>query len=194
MTSPSETASDPQAVPEDNQNMPGPSWDPAGAIPEGDPQSPAPAASGYPGITAVHSAPAEPGLAEGDDAETPFAFSRSPAAEPGSAPERPFAFSRPPAAEPGSAPAAPVARDSTSPGTRWQGIQAMFVDDPRSSVELAAGLVGDSAETLVVSVREQQYSLLSAWQGDDAGTEEMRTTLQQYRTLWNRLEAFSRET
>lgn len=70
----------------------------------------------------------------------------------------------------------------------------MFVDDPRSSVELAAGLVGDSAEALVVSVREQQYSLLSAWQGDDAGTEEMRTILQQYRTLWNRLEDFSRET
>ena len=176
MTSPGETASDPQAVPEDNQNMPGPNWDPAGAIPEGDPRSPAPAASGYPGVITVGSAAAEPGLAEGDDAERPFAFSRSPAAEPG------------------SAPAAPVARDSTSPGTRWQGIQAMFVDDPRSSLELAAGLVGDSAETLVVSVREQQHSLLSAWQGDDAGTEEMRTTLQQYRTLWNRLEAFSRET
>jgi hypothetical protein len=70
----------------------------------------------------------------------------------------------------------------------------MFVDDPRSSVELAASLVGDSAETLVVSVKEQQYSLLSGWQGDDAGTEEMRTTLQQYRAFWNRLEAFSRET
>ena len=176
MTSPSETASDPQAVPEDNQNMPEPSWDPAGAIPEGDPQSPAPAASGYPGITAVHSAAAEPGLAEGDDADTPFAFSRSPAAEP----------------EPAAA--APVARDSTSPSTRWHEIQAMFVDDPRSSVELAAGLVGDSAEALVVSVREQQYSLLSAWQGDDAGTEELRTTLRQYRAFWNRLEDFSRET
>jgi hypothetical protein len=194
MTSPGETASDPQAVPEDNQNMPGPNWDPAGAIPEGDPRSPAPAASGYPGVITVGSAAAEPGLAEGDDAERPFAFSRSPAAEPGSARERPFAFSRSPAAEPGSAPAAPVARDSTSPGTRWQGIQAMFVDDPRSSLELAADLVGDSAETLVVSVREQQHSLLSAWQGDDAGTEEMRTALQQYRTLWNRLEDFSRET
>jgi hypothetical protein len=176
MTSPSETASDHQAAPEDSQNMPGPSWDPAGAIPEGDPRSPAPAASGYPGVTAAGSAAAEPGLAEGEDAERPFAFSGSPAAEPG------------------SAPAASVARDSTSPGTRWQTIQAMFVDDPRSSVELAAGLVGDSAETLVVSVREQQHSLLSAWQGDDAGTEEMRTTLQQYRTLWNRLEDFSRET
>jgi hypothetical protein len=70
----------------------------------------------------------------------------------------------------------------------------MFVDDPRSSLELAADLVGDSAEALVVSVREQQHSLLSAWQGDDAGTEEMRTTLQQYRAFWDRLEAFSRET
>jgi hypothetical protein len=70
----------------------------------------------------------------------------------------------------------------------------MFVDDPRSSVELAAGLVGESAETLVVSVREQLHSLLSAWQDDDAGTEGMRTTLQQYRAFWNRLEDFSRET
>lgn len=194
MTSPSETASHHQAVPEDDQNMPEPDPDPAGATPAGDPQSPAPAEPGYPGVTATGSAAEEPGPAGSDDAAEPFAFSRSPAAEPGSAPERPFAFSRSPVAEPGSAPAAPVARDSTSPGTRWQGIQAMFVDDPRSSLELAAGLVGDSAETLVVSVKEQQHSLLSAWQGDDAGTEEMRTTLQQYRTLWNRLEDFSRET
>jgi hypothetical protein len=169
MTSPSETASDHQAVPEDSQNMPEPSWDPAGAIPEGDPQSAAPAASGYPGITAVDSAPAESGIAEGDDAAAPFAFSRSPAA------------------------AAPVAGDSTSPSARWQGIQAMFVDDPRSSLQLAAGLVGDSAEALVVSIQERQHSLLSAWQGDEAGTEELRTTLQQYRTFWNRLGDFSRE-
>jgi len=174
MTSPSETAMDYQAVPEDSQNMPEPSWDPAGAIPEGDPQSAAPAASGYPGTTAVDSAPAGPGLAEGDDAEMPFAFSRSPAAEP----------------EP--APAAPVARDGTSPDTRWHEIQSMFVDDPHSSVELAAGLAADSAEALVVSVKERQRSLLAAWQGD-AGTEELRTTLQQYRTFWNRLEDFSRE-
>jgi hypothetical protein len=193
MTSPSETASDHQAVPEDNQNMPEPSWDPAGAIPEGDPRSPAPAASGYPGITAVHSAPAGAGLAEADGAETPFAFSVPPAAEPRSVPETPFAFSVPPAAEPGPAPAEPAARDSTSPGTRWQEIQSMFVDDPRASLQLAAGLVGDSAEALAGSIQEHQHSLLAAWQGDDAGTEELRTTLQQYRTFWNRLEDFSRE-
>jgi hypothetical protein len=69
----------------------------------------------------------------------------------------------------------------------------MFVDDPRASVQLAAGLLDDSADALVVSLKEQQHSLLRAWQGDGAGTEELRTTVQQYRTLWNRLEEFSRE-
>jgi hypothetical protein len=51
-----------------------------------------------------------------------------------------------------------------------------------------------SVESIVMSVKEQQHSLLSAWRGDDAGTEELRTTLRQYRTFWNRLEDFSRET
>jgi hypothetical protein len=69
----------------------------------------------------------------------------------------------------------------------------MFIDDPRASTELAAGLVDASVEALVVSVRERQKSLLSGWQGDDAGTEELRTTLQQYRAFWNRLEDFPRE-
>jgi len=69
----------------------------------------------------------------------------------------------------------------------------MFVDDPRSSLELAAGLVGDSVEALVMSVKERQKSLLSAWHGDDTGTEELRTTLQQYRAFWNRLEDFPRD-
>jgi hypothetical protein len=55
MTSPSETAHAHQAGPADDQNMPELSRDPASTIPEGDPRSPAPAASGYPG--------AEPGSA-----------------------------------------------------------------------------------------------------------------------------------
>ena len=70
----------------------------------------------------------------------------------------------------------------------------MFVDDPRASVERAAGLVDDSVEALVVSVKEQQHALLSAWQGDNAGTEELRTALQGYRAFWNRVDVFSRDT
>jgi hypothetical protein len=96
-------------------------------------------------------------------------------------------------AEPEPTRAAPVAGDSAGADARWHEILTMFVDDPRSSVALAAGLVDDSAEVLVTSVRERQHALLSVWQGDDAGTEEMRIALQQYRTFWSRIEDLSRE-
>jgi hypothetical protein len=64
----------------------------------------------------------------------------------------------------------------------------MFVDDPRASVERAAGLVDDRVEALIQSVRERQRSMQSAWQADDAGTEELRVALQHYRTFWNSLD------
>jgi len=159
-----------QMVPEDGQGVPERTPDTAGAIPAADPRSPAPAASRYTDATAPASAAGELGAAGETDAERPWAV---PA----------------PRAEPGPARPSPAAKDST----RWYDIQAMFIDDPRASTELAAGLVDASVEALVVSVKERQKSLLSAWQGDDAGTEELRTTLQQYRAFWNRLEDFPRE-
>jgi hypothetical protein len=70
----------------------------------------------------------------------------------------------------------------------------MFVDDPRSAVELAAGLVDDSSQAVVAFVKEQQDSLLAGWRGEDAGTEEFRVALQRYRAFGTRLAAFSRET
>jgi hypothetical protein len=76
---------------------------------------------------------------------------------------------------------------------RWHEIQAMFVDDPRSSAEMAAGLVDDSVQALVVFVREQQDSLLAAWHGENAGTEELRTAVQHYRAFGGRLADFTRE-
>src|ERR1022692_4086487 len=85
----------------------------------------------------------------------------------------------------------PPAIDSVSPDAQWPEIQAMFVDDPLSSVELAAGLVVDSARALARSIKERQDALLAVRHGDGAGTEELRLALQQYRALWNRLEDFS---
>ena len=87
----------------------------------------------------------------------------------------------------------PAAGDRTSPSVRWHEIQAMFVDDPRTSVELAAGLVDDSTDTLVASLRERQQALQSSWQGHDTDTEGLRTALQSYRAFSNRLEEFSSE-
>ena len=96
------------------------------------------------------------------------------------------------------APAEPLPAENTEfsaarLSARWHEIQAMFVDDPRSSAEMAAGLVDDSIQMLVASVREQQDSLLAAWHGDNAGTEELRAAVQHYRAFGGRLADFTRE-
>jgi hypothetical protein len=70
----------------------------------------------------------------------------------------------------------------------WNEVQAMFVDDPRASIERAAGLVDDRVEELIQSLRERQLSMQSAWRAVDPGTEELRVALQHYRTFWNSLE------
>jgi hypothetical protein len=185
MTSPNETAAPHQMVPEDDQNMleriPGTADPiPADPIPADlmlteTPQSAIRVPVWDPGAAAAGSATEEPDAVGHADAERPPAF---PASD----------------ADPEPVPASPAVTDTTSPDTRWHEILAMFVDDPRSSVERAAGLVDDSVEALVASVREQQDSLLSGWHDQDAGTEELRTAVQHYRTFWNRLEDFSPET
>jgi hypothetical protein len=83
--------------------------------------------------------------------------------------------------------------DSTGSAGGWPDIQAMFVDDPRASVERAAGLVDDCVQALVASVTERQQALRSGWQGTSTDTEELRTALQRYRTFWSRLEDFSHQ-
>ena len=94
---------------------------------------------------------------------------------------------------PAENPEFPAADATASLSARWHEIKAMFVDDPRSSAEMAASLVDDSAESLVAFVREQQDSLLAAWHGENAGTEELRTAVQHYRAFSDRLAEFTRE-
>jgi hypothetical protein len=86
------------------------------------------------------------------------------------------------------------AGDTASAAGPWNEIQAMFVDDPRASIERAAGLVDARAEELIQSVRERQRSIQSAWQADDAGTEELRVALQHYRSFWTSLEELPAQT
>jgi hypothetical protein len=97
-------------------------------------------------------------------------------------------------AEPDSIPESPAASATASESTRWHEIQVTFVDDPRSAVETAAGLVDDSSQAVVAFVKEKQDSLRAAWRGEDAGTEELRVALQRYRAFGTRLADFSRET
>jgi len=116
-----------------------------------------------------------------------------PAENPQGDADRSMTFSVPDA-EPESIPGSPAASATARESPRWHEIQVMFVDDPRCAVETAAGLVDDSSQALVAYVKEQQDSLRAAWRGEDAGTEELRVTLQRYRAFGTRLADFSRET
>jgi hypothetical protein len=175
MTPLSETATDHQMAAEDDEGMLGRIPDPAGPLPSENPQPTEYAAVWQPRTTAVGS-PAEVSEVVGrDDAERSTTFPV-------------------PDAEPESVPEAPAVSATASLSTRWHEIQAMFVDDPRTSAELAAGLVDEGIEGLIAFVKEQQDSLLTAWHGEDAGTEELRIAVRHYRAFGDRLADFSRET
>jgi hypothetical protein len=75
----------------------------------------------------------------------------------------------------------------------WREIMAMFVDDPRAATERAASIVDGTVENLVRSLKGEQDSMRSAWQGSGTDTERLRTALKDYRSLWQRLDGFARK-
>ncbi|HEX4660821.1 MAG TPA: hypothetical protein VH307_25800 [Streptosporangiaceae bacterium] len=101
-------------------------------------------------------------------------------------------------ASPADPAAGRVADAQTVPGIpdlsqRWHEIQATFVDDPRGSVELAAEAAEEAVASLVGVIKQRQESLLSAsGQAASGGsTEQLRSTLQDYRTLCRSIEDFA---
>jgi hypothetical protein len=144
-------------------------WHPAGAVAPADHESATSIASSYPGYTA-----------NGDDRAEDLGMA---ARSPGSASLVSVAFTMPePVTE------SRHAGNTATAHAPWNEVQAMFVDDPRASIERAAGLVDDRVKSLIESVTERQRSMQSAWQADDAGTEELRVALRRYRAFWNSLE------
>ncbi len=72
--------------------------------------------------------------------------------------------------------------------TRWNKIQARFVDDPHSSVEMADTLVSDLVSRITNILVEDHNSLESEWHhNNEISTENLRMVLQHYRTFFNRL-------
>ena len=67
--------------------------------------------------------------------------------------------------------------------SRWREIQAMFVDDPRGSVERAADLASETLRELSSQLEQREQTLRSGWQDNSADTEGLRTSLQGYRAL-----------
>lgn len=72
--------------------------------------------------------------------------------------------------------------------TRWSGIQAEFVDEPRRSVEQADQLVATAMQRLAEGFANERASLEKQWDsGDNVSTEELRIALQRYRAFFGRL-------
>ena len=71
--------------------------------------------------------------------------------------------------------------------SRWDEIQARFVDDPRGAVGEADELVSTVSGELGSSFRARRDSLEAGWQQGETSTESLRLALQAYRSFFGRL-------
>lgn len=72
--------------------------------------------------------------------------------------------------------------------TRWDGIQAGFVDEPRRAVEQADNLVAEAMKRLAETFADERAKLEAQWdRGGDVSTEDLRLALRRYRSFFNRL-------
>ena len=71
---------------------------------------------------------------------------------------------------------------------RWVEIQVKFVDDPQSAVKQADALVSEVVENITQMFASEHSALEVQWnQGKDLSTEDLRKSLQHYRSFFNRL-------
>jgi hypothetical protein len=71
---------------------------------------------------------------------------------------------------------------------RWYALQARFVDDPRETVQEADSLVAELLQELARGFSEARSNLEQQWSGGgDASTEDLRVTLQRYRSFFERM-------
>ena len=72
--------------------------------------------------------------------------------------------------------------------SRWHALQARFVDEPRETVSDADSLVAELLRDLASSFDDARSKLENQWSsGEDVSTEELRVTLQRYRSFFERL-------
>jgi hypothetical protein len=68
-------------------------------------------------------------------------------------------------------------------GEQWHDIQALFVDDPHGSVELAAAAADAKVSALVEVLHQRQsaFAPTGSTSADPGGTEQLREALRSYR-------------
>jgi hypothetical protein len=72
--------------------------------------------------------------------------------------------------------------------SRWDDVQAAFVDDPTECVQKADALVAEVVEQLTAGFSEARSRLEAQWaRGENASTEDLRLALRRYREFFQRL-------
>ena len=80
------------------------------------------------------------------------------------------------------------AADTSGLRSRWDDIQAVFVDDPADCVHKADTLVAEVVEQVTAGFSEVRSRLEAQWaRGEQASTEDLRLALQRYREFFQRL-------
>jgi len=71
---------------------------------------------------------------------------------------------------------------------RWSALQARFVDDPQETVRDADSLVAELLQELARGFSAARSNLEQQWSGGgEASTEDLRLTLQHYRSFFERM-------
>jgi hypothetical protein len=80
-------------------------------------------------------------------------------------------------------PPADARHDDGDIGREWHDIQAMFVDDPRGSVQLAAAAADAAVDALVATLHQRQSALAprAGAEHESGETEQLREALRNYR-------------
>ena len=93
-----------------------------------------------------------------------------------------------PSGRPDGAAGSTLVPDPAPYQARWSDIQVAFVDSPRDAVRDADALVADLIQRLVDTFAAERADLEAQWdRGDDVSTEQLRVTLQRYRSFFDRL-------
>jgi len=163
-----------------------------GTVPE-----PAPAPDDLVADDTVLDTTAPADMAADDMAAEDYAVSEDYAADESVRPAEPAFTPVAPDAYPATAgPDVALLGDAAELRTRWQRAQAGFIDDPREAVGEAADLIEQTAQSLVIALRQRQRELRVEWErrGDPGepeaatpDTEQLRLIMQRYRALFNQL-------
>jgi hypothetical protein len=88
----------------------------------------------------------------------------------------------------GDADAGQLLDESDDYQRRWEQIQGRFVDEPRGAVEDADALVATVMQRLAEGFAVERERLEAQWgRGEDISTEDLRVSLQRYRSFFQRL-------